>query len=146
MYKLSKPIMYCDSGISRIGYRVHWLRPGWQLFDSRQRRSLGYYSQIGYKLCLASFSASTTSSFPATTAAGAWNQPLTSNLLYYFIGYSFTDSGNYNTLWKEIYNRTRSRGRRRKQLPDDINIKRRWWNLKEEAVDELAMEEAVGIP
>jgi hypothetical protein len=44
---------------------------------------------------------------------------------------------------------TGRRGRRRKQLLDDIKEKRRYWKLKEEALDrmcgELALEEATDL-
>jgi hypothetical protein len=45
---------------------------------------------------------------------------------------------------------TGRRGRRRKQLLDDLKEKRRCWNLKEEALDrtygEIALEEATDLP
>jgi len=37
-----------------------------------------------------------------------------------------------NNIWKD---RVRGRGRRRKQLLDDLEEKRRYWMLKEEALD-----------
>jgi hypothetical protein len=44
---------------------------------------------------------------------------------------------------------TGRRGRKRKQLLDDLKEKRRYWNLKEEALDhicgELALEEATDL-
>jgi hypothetical protein len=44
---------------------------------------------------------------------------------------------------------TGRRGRRRKQLLDDLKEKRRYWKLKEEALDrlngELALEEATDL-